>query len=80
MPVNPKHRSILGVLTFDTISSLLLIPDLAVVATPSETVPGLIAELGVKGTKAAVVITAGSEQSSTEDDPSIVHVSLDLRT
>lgn len=59
MPVNPKHRSIQGVLTFDGVSSLPLVPDLAVIATPPQTVPSLIAELGKKGTKAAVVITAG---------------------
>src|SRR5207344_515101 len=33
--------------------------DLAVVATPPDTVPGLVAELGARGTRAAVVITAG---------------------
>ncbi|MEM7045182.1 MAG: CoA-binding protein, partial [Pseudomonadota bacterium] len=59
MPVNPKHRSIQGVLTHQSIESLPLVPDLAVIATPPATVPDLIAELGEKGTKAAVVITAG---------------------
>ncbi len=34
-------------------------PDLAVLATPPKTVPGLIAELGKRGCKAAVVVTAG---------------------
>ena len=34
-------------------------PDLAVICTPPATVPGLIAELGERGTRAAVVITAG---------------------
>src|SRR5262249_57169676 len=33
--------------------------DLAVIATRPHTVAGLIGELGVKGTRAAVVITAG---------------------
>ena len=40
-------------------ASLPRIPDLAVIVTPPATVPGLIAELGARGTKAAVVITAG---------------------
>ena len=35
------------------------IPDLAVIVTPPATVPGLVRELGEKGTRAAVVITAG---------------------
>ncbi len=35
------------------------VPDLGVIATPPATIPALIAELGAKGTRAAVVITAG---------------------
>ena len=34
-------------------------PDLAVIVTPPNTVPGLVAALGACGTKAAVIITAG---------------------
>ena len=34
-------------------------PDLAVIITPPETVPCLLGELGERGTRAAVVITAG---------------------
>ena len=36
-------------------ASLPLAPDLAVISTPPEAVPGLIAELGARGTKAASV-------------------------
>jgi len=59
MLVNPDHRSIGGVPVHRDIASLPEVPDLAVIATPPETVPGLIAELGVRGTRAAVVIGAG---------------------
>ena len=59
MPVNPKHDAIEGVLTYRDIDALPMTPDLAVIATPPPTVPGLIAALGARGTKAAVVITAG---------------------
>ena len=62
MPVNPKHRAIEGVLTYPDVASLPLIPDLAVIGTPPETVPGIIADLAGRGTKAAVVITAGFEE------------------
>ncbi len=41
------------------VASLPETPDLAVIVTPPETVPGLIADLGARGTRAAVVITAG---------------------
>lgn len=37
-------------------------PELAVLCTPAATVPGLVAELGRRGTRAAIVITAGLRQ------------------
>ena len=57
--VNPHHKSIDGVPCYATPAELPGVPDLAVIATPPATVPPLIAELGAKGTRAAVVITAG---------------------
>lgn len=66
MPVNPRERSIEGVLAYASISDLPVVPDLAVIATPPATVPGLIAELGMRGTKAAVVITAGFAEMGDE--------------
>jgi acetyltransferase len=59
MPVNPKHDAIEGVLAYPDVKSLPLVPDLAVIATPPETVPGIVADLAERGTKGAVVITAG---------------------
>jgi acetyltransferase len=59
MPVNPKHAAIAGVLAYPDVASLPLTPDLAVICTPAPTVPGLIDELGRRGTRAAIVITAG---------------------
>ena len=63
MPVNPKYQAIEGVLTYPSIEALPLVPDLAVISTPPETVPGIVAALGRKGTRAAVVITAGFGES-----------------
>ncbi|MDE2167075.1 MAG: bifunctional acetate--CoA ligase family protein/GNAT family N-acetyltransferase [Alphaproteobacteria bacterium] len=57
--VTPTHASIGGIATYRDVASLPQAPDLAVIATPPATVPGLIADLGQRGTKAAVVITAG---------------------
>ncbi|MBL8658479.1 MAG: acetate--CoA ligase family protein, partial [Rhodospirillales bacterium] len=59
MPVNPNHRAIEGVLTYPNVAALPMAPDLAVIATPPPTVPRLVADLAARGTKAAVVITAG---------------------
>ncbi len=57
--VNPRHAEIGGRRCFPDVASLPEPPDLAVIATPAMTVPGLVAELGAKGTRAAVVISAG---------------------
>ena len=59
MPVNPKYTHVQSAAAYADIASLPVIPDLAVIATPPHTFPGLIAELGARGTRAAIVITAG---------------------
>src|SRR5579871_3765222 len=59
MLVNPQHRSIGGLACHPDVASLPEKPDLAVIATPYPAVPGLIDELGKRGCRAAVVITAG---------------------
>jgi acetyltransferase len=62
MLVNPHHRTLDGLPVYPNIASLPQAPDLAVIVTPTETVPCLIGELGERGTRAAVVITAGSSE------------------
>ena len=57
--VNPHHETIGGRRCFPDIAALPEVPELAVIATPPKTVPPLIGALGEKGTRAAVVITAG---------------------
>jgi len=57
--VNRKGGEIAGRPVWRSLSELLSPPDLAVVMTPAETVPGVLKELGAKGTKAAVIISAG---------------------
>jgi acetyltransferase len=58
-PVNPKHREVMGRPCVARAAELPQAPDLAVIATPPRSVPGIIADLGEKGTRVAVVITAG---------------------
>jgi acetyltransferase len=59
LPVNPGHDAIAGVLAYDSVADLPLAPDLAVICTPPQTVPGLIVDLGERGTRGAIVLTAG---------------------
>jgi acetyltransferase len=58
-PVNPRQEEIDGRTCFRSVAGLPDVPDLAVIATPARTVPGLIEELGARGCRAAVVISAG---------------------
>ncbi len=59
LPVNPKAKAIHGIMAYPDVASLPLAPDLAVIATPPDTIAPLVAELGSRGTRAAVILTAG---------------------
>lgn len=63
MPVNPKRTSVGGILAYKDVASLPQAPDLAVIATPAHYVPDIIAQLGARGTRAAVVISAGFSET-----------------
>ena len=63
-PVNPRYDNLYGLKCFKTVADLPAAPELAVIATPAASVPGLIAELGAKGNRAAVVLTAGLTRES----------------
>ncbi|MFN9744382.1 MAG: CoA-binding protein, partial [Betaproteobacteria bacterium] len=58
-PVNPGRATVGGEPAFASVAALPAAPELAVVCTPPAAVPGVIAELGERGTRAAVVLTAG---------------------
>lgn len=64
--VNPKHASVAGHPCHRSIAALPQAPDLAVIATPPATIPGVVAELAGKGTRAAVVITAGLDAATRQ--------------
>jgi acetyltransferase len=59
LPVNPHEAAIGSAFAYRSVAELPITPDLAVIATPPATVPGLIGELAERGCRAAVVITAG---------------------
>jgi len=58
-PVSPNYKEIEGRRAYPNVDSLPKAPDLAVIATPPDTVTDLIEKLGCLGVRAAVVITAG---------------------
>ena len=66
LAVNPHETAIGSTLAYRSVADLPMVPDLAVLATPPDTIPGLIAELGARGCRAAVVITAGFGEGGRE--------------
>ena len=64
--VNPRHRSVGGVACYGAIDQLPERADLAVIATPPHTVPGIIEQCGRAGVPAALVITAGFAETGPQ--------------
>jgi acetyltransferase len=62
-PVHPTHHSVLGIKAYPTISAIPEPIDLAIIATPAPTVPGLIGECVAAGVKTALVISAGFRET-----------------
>jgi acetyltransferase len=58
-PVNLKHDEVLGLRCYRKVSDLPEAPDVAVVMTPATTVPALVEQLGTRGCKSVVVLSAG---------------------
>lgn len=67
MPVNPKSPSIEGVLCYKDVQSLPMTPDLAIFCIPAAGIAPVLAQLGEKGTRAAVIISAGFGSSEGEE-------------
>ena len=76
-PVNPNHATVGGHTAWSDVESLPSAPDLAVICTPPQAVPGLIAALGRKGTRAAIVITAGLKQDCSSGTETLEQATLD---
>lgn len=64
--VNPRHDVLDGQPVHSSASALPQVPDLAVICTPAATVPGIVADLGRLGTRAAIVMTAGLDAAQKQ--------------
>ncbi len=65
-PVNPKRENVLGIHAYNRIADVPAQVDLAVIATPARTVPGLIEECVQAGVKGAIIISAGFKEIGEE--------------
>ncbi|WP_096695554.1 bifunctional acetate--CoA ligase family protein/GNAT family N-acetyltransferase [Polaromonas sp. AER18D-145] len=76
-PVNRRHTQVGGGPAWPDVESLPQAPDLAIICTPAETVPDLITALGRKGTRAAIVLSAGLKQAARSGGPTLEQAMLD---
>jgi acetyltransferase len=67
-PVNSNHAEVQGRRSYAALSDISDPVELVVVATPPQTVPGIIESCGIRGVKAAVIITAGFGEAGHEGE------------
>lgn len=65
-PINPARAEIQGCRAYSSISQIAEPVELAVIATPPQSVPDIIEECGKHHVKAAVIITAGFGEAGEE--------------
>ncbi len=65
-PINPKSAEVQGKPAYRSLAEIDETVELAVIATPPTTVPGIIEQCGIHGVKAAVIITAGFGEAGPE--------------
>jgi acetyltransferase len=65
-PVNPRRHSVLGVHCYASVAELPEPVDLAVIATPAQGVPEVVAACVAAGVRAAIVISAGFREVGPE--------------
>jgi len=73
-PVNSRHDSVGDRKAWPDVASLPQAPALAVICTPAASVPGLVAELGQRGTRAAVVLSAGLHEKAEDGQTLEAHM------
>jgi acetyltransferase len=65
-PVNPKRDSVLGIEAYKSVSGIEADVDLAVIATPASTVPGIVEECGEAGVEGLIIVSAGFREVGEE--------------
>lgn len=67
--VNPKHQRVLDRPCYAAVGDIRQPVDLAVIATPAATVPGIIRECGEHGVVGAVILSSGFRRSGETGSP-----------
>ncbi|MBN2156422.1 MAG: CoA-binding protein [Candidatus Lokiarchaeota archaeon] len=74
-PIHPRLETVLGLKAYKTIAELPETPDLAIILLPKRIVPQILREIGEKGTKFVILVTAGfRETDNAEAEEEIVKI------
>lgn len=65
-PINPRRTNVLGIHAWPSLEALPEPVDLAVIVTPSTTVPGVMRECAKTGVKGVIIISAGFKEIGPE--------------
>jgi acetyltransferase len=65
-PVNPNRDSVLGIEAYEQIGDVEADVDLAVIATPAPTVPGIVEACGEAGVEGLIIVSAGFREVGEE--------------
>jgi acetyltransferase len=76
-PVNPNRKSVSGLKCYPSAESLPAIPELAIICLPPGAVAGSISDFAKRGTKAAIVLTAGLDRALTADGQKVTKAILE---
>ena len=66
LPVNPNRKTVLGVQCYSKIADIPDHIDLAIIATPANTVPEIVEECGKAGVEGITIISAGFREVGEE--------------
>ena len=64
--VNPKYDEVQGKSCYKSVGEISEDIELAVLATPAPTIPGILKECGVKGIKSVMILSAGFKEFGEE--------------
>ena len=76
-PVNPKHQTVAGLHCYASVAELPQAPELALICTPPATVPAIVRQLGERGCRAAIILTAGLGAQRDVRGRTLLQASLD---
>ncbi|MFC7608049.1 CoA-binding protein [Teichococcus aestuarii] len=66
LPVNPKRKVVQGLTAYESVAALPETPDVAIIAVPASAAAQAVAQLAERGTKAAIMFSAGFAEMGGE--------------